>query len=205
MRLRKNLVYRKHIIADGIWGLLLILIGLPIVIVPAVVAHRYILLSKTSKTLSINTLDHHKLREELTQWTLAWRKGLALLNKQYLFPTFITLYLIVLLIQQTQLRDLNLNTRYLALNPNFILFLVIISWLGTIYEDPILDSYITTQESHSYYYWYIALSIALSLLGTYIVHNQVIQLSIIWIIISLLAWILIFLVGMMLLEEEKQE
>ncbi len=205
MRLRKTLVYRKHIIADGIWGLLLIILGLPILIIPAAIAHRYIILSDKAKPLSTMQLDHTKISGDLSSWTLAWRQGLAILNKHYLFPLLITLYLVILLVQQTQLRNLHLTSRYLALNPNFILFLVIASGLGTVYENPILDSYNIKQESLFSYYGYVTLAVGLSLLGTYIIHKQVVELGIIWMLIAVLAGVLIFLVGMMLLEEEEEE
>lgn len=125
-----------------------------------------------------------------------------LYNQQYFFPILITLYLILLLIEQTSLRNLQASDIYLAVNQNFILFLVIISGIGTSREDEkIKEKYTMTTKSVWLFYLYIALCIFLSGLAIYIIYNQTIELGIIWIIISILSGILVGLVGIMLLEE----
>ena len=195
--------YRNQVIASGLAGILLIVAQLRILIIPLFVIQRYLVLVHEPKAMDIQFLNRTTLNTDISNKTLKRRQWLALINKQLLFPALITLYLVLLLIDQTKLRNLQIQTRYIALDQSFILFLVIISGLGTIYEKDVLQSYCEPVSSLRYHRAYITLTAALSLLGAYIIHTQVVELGIIWHLIATIAGVLIFLVGIMLLEDEE--
>lgn len=154
-------------------------------------------------SITKTTLLHDHIHEDLIHRKISLRKAIWLYNWYYFFPILITIYLTILLIEQTSLRNLQASDIYLSINQNFILFLVIISGIGTSREDEkIKETYTMTTKSVWLFYLYIILCIFLSGLAIYIIYNQTIELGIIWVIISILSGLLILLVGIMLLEEE---
>lgn len=62
----------------------------------------------------------------------------------------------------------------------------------------------TTRMSMEASYAYYALSVILWLLSTYIIYGQTNDLDTIWSIISVIAGVLVFLVGVLLMEEEEE-
>jgi hypothetical protein len=191
---------------DIVVGIFLYYLGFPLLIIPCLAIHWYLVFAHQASPLEFKTSNRSHLQHDITNSTIKRWQWLAFINKQILFPSLITLYLILLLIGQTTLRNLQISSIYLAIDQNFLLFLVIISGLGTVYENETLfDHYVSKQSSLLYHWLYIALVAGLSLLGTYIIGAQVNELGIIWSIIATLAGILIFLVGIMLLEEDNEQ
>ena len=197
--------HRVHILADFLCVILLYALGFSELIIPSIVIHWYMFFAHMPKALDMTSIDYHKLQQDTLHSKLSRYQSLAIINKQRLFPVLITIYLVLLLIQQTKLRDLQTATWYLSINQAFVLFLVIISGLGTVYEFPSMDHYVTHHQSLPYHRAYIGLTICLSLLGSYLINVQVQQLGIIWFFIATIAGVLIFLVGMMLLEEDEEK
>jgi hypothetical protein len=131
--------------------------------------------------------------------------AIQLYNQHLVFPFLVTLYIILLLIEQTKLFGIDLWDMYLSINQNFILFLVIVSGIGTSREvkPNIEEKYILEKKSKIYAYGYYALVVWLSLLSLVIIRKQTLELWWVSYAISLLSSLLIALVGIMLTEEER--
>jgi len=126
-----------------------------------------------------------------------------ILNRVYVFPVLLTIYLIFLLIKQTHVFNLQNNIFYLILNENILLAWVIITWILTVFKDEKDKQYQITKDSLSSTYVHLGLSILLSLLGTFIILWQTITLGWIAYLISGIAGILIFLIGILIIEEDE--
>ena len=147
-------------------------------------------------------IDFKKLNKEYASKDISTMYFFALLNRMYFFPWILTLYLIYLLIQQTQLRWRNLERRFLMLNEQVLLLLTILSGLFLVYKQEKDRIYQVEQHSSLLAIWYIWLSIFLWLITIIIINKQVSSLESVWRIIALLSWILVFLVGVLLMEED---
>lgn len=164
----------------------------------------FALYSLINSSITKTTLLHEHIHADLVNGKISLWKALLLYNQHFIFPICISLYLMLLLIEQTQLRNLHINSLYLAINQNFILLLVVVSGIITSQEDEVLQkTYTMTTKSVWLFYLYIVLCLFLSGLAIYIIYNQTIELGIIWLIISILSGILVGLVGIMLLYEEN--
>jgi hypothetical protein len=129
----------------------------------------------------------------------------VLKNRVYVFPVVLSIYLIYLLIKQTHLWNLHNNIFYEIINENFLLVLVILSGILTIFKEDKDTHYKRVTQSMTQTYTHIWLSIFLSLLGTYILYGQVMQLWWISYIISGIVGILIFLIGILIIEDEEDK
>ena len=124
------------------------------------------------------------------------------LNRTVIFPFLLILYMIFLLIKQTHLWWLQ---KYISnvneLQQNILLWVVIISGILTIFKEDIDKKYL--EKKHVYPWFHIILTIVLSVLWTYIIFNQVVKLWNLVYIISIISWLLIFLVWINILEDEE--
>ena len=135
-----------------------------------------------------------------------WRLHRYLLyNRAYIFPVVLVIYLIYLLIKQTHVWNMQNAITYLIINENVLLGIVLVSGILTIWKEDKDKQYQVVTESMRSTYISIWLSIFLSLLGTYIIYGQIIQLGRIAYIISAIAGVLIFLIGVMIVEEDGKE
>lgn len=128
-----------------------------------------------------------------------------LYNRTYIFPTVLVIYLIYILIKQTHVRNMQNTIPYLIINESVLLGIVIVSGIFTIWKEDKDKQYQEVKESMRSTYISIGLSIFLSLLGTYIIYGQIIQLGWIAYIMSAIAGVLIFLIGIMIVEDDEQE
>ena len=153
--------------------------------------------------LSSKQIDISKIKKDLKTKTVSQASIIALINRRWIFPVILTIYLVYLLIQQTQIRELHLSSIYLIFPEQLLLFFTIVSGLFLVYHDEIDQLYEIETRSLYLAYAYRWLSAILWLLSTYIIYQQVEQLWTIWVVISLIAGILIFLVGVMLMEDDS--
>lgn len=145
------------------------------------------------------------LQKLFQQKKISIRYYLAIINRIYLFPILLTVYLIYLLIDQTQLRDLHLSVRFLVADEMVLLILTIVSGSGLVYQEEKDKKFETTRMSMEASYGYYILSVILWLLSTYIIYQQVQDLNTIGSVISVIAGVLVFLVGVLLMEDEEIE
>lgn len=128
-----------------------------------------------------------------------------LYNRTYIFPAVLVIYLIYVLIKQTHLWNMQNAIPYLIINESVLLGIVIVSGIFTIWKEDKDKQYQEVKESMRSTYISIGLSIFLSLLGTYIIYGQIIQLGWIAYIMSAIAGVLIFLIGIMIVQDDEQE
>lgn len=193
------LLMRGLFLWKPIWGSWLILIFVWLVIKDITL---YII---QFKPIRMRSFDLSKLHSQYQQKQITIRYYITFLNRVYIFPLILTLYLVYLLISQTHIWDLQLSIRYLMIQENFLLLLTILSWLFLIVKENKDHEYIYDKESIVAAYWYYMVSVTLGLLSTYLIHQQVHDLEVIWTIIAIIAWILVFLVGVILVEDEIPE
>lgn len=127
----------------------------------------------------------------------------VLANRIYVFPVLLTIYLLYLLIEQTWLWWLQYSIPFLALQSDILLVLMIVSGIALLFGSSYDEQYQKKYKSKKLVRAYIALSVVLSILGGYIVLQQVLTLGVLWIVIANIAWYIIFLVGLVLLDEEE--
>jgi len=157
------------------------------------------------RPLTRTLIDWKKIQKQYTQNNISSRYYLALLNRTYFFPIILSVYLWYLLIQQTHLRDLDLSIRYLGINETALLLLTILSWIFLVYQEEKDTSFQNTTTSLTATYVYYLLSVVLWWLSAYIIYKQVHDLWTIWDTISVISWVLVFLVWILLMEEEPKE
>lgn len=128
-----------------------------------------------------------------------------IINRSYIFPILLVVYLIYLLIKQTQIRNLHHTLFFVLLRENLLLILVLISGITTIFKenkDKIYQKEILSKKSSYISLW---LSVILSILGWYIIYIQTINIWAISIAISSIAWVLIFLIWVLIIEEDNDK
>ena len=153
--------------------------------------------------VAISRIDLPKLHWLYQDQKISIRYYVIFLNRVYFFPLILTLYLVYLLITQTQLWDLHLSVRYLMVHENFLLFLTILSGVLLVVKEEKDEQFISTKKSLPAAYGYYLLSVWLWLLSTYLIYQQVNDLWNIGSIIAIIAGVLVFLVGVLLMEEEE--
>lgn len=159
----------------------------------------YLVKLKPTKKIGIGNLESGTGKQELKIWRL---HRYLLYNRAYIFPVVLVMYLIYLLIKQTHVWNMQNTIPYLIINESVLLGIVIISGILTIWKEDKDKQYQVVSESMRSTYISIWLSIFLSLLGTYIIYGQIMQLGRIAYIISAIAGVLIFLIGVMIVEED---
>ncbi|MCX6823391.1 MAG: hypothetical protein NTX91_05400 [candidate division SR1 bacterium] len=177
-------------------GLYLIL-ALDVLIIKDVLL--YLVKLKPTKKIGIGNLESGTGKQELKIGRL---HRYLLYNRAYIFPVVLVMYLIYLLIKQTHVWNMQNTIPYLIINESVLLGIVIISGILTIWKEDKDKQYQVVSESMRSTYISIGLSIFLSLLGTYIIYGQIMQLGRIAYIISAIAGVLIFLIGVMIVEED---
>lgn len=162
---------------------------------------RNMVIKKSSReVLNMALFDKENSKKSL--FAIKW---ILLINRQYIFPIVLVIYLIVLLVFQTHLRGLHKNILILLLNIyqwNILLWLVIVSGIATLFQQNQQQKYYIKTESLLHGKITIGLSVVLSLLGLYIIFLQTQSLGDISYLISIIAGILIFLIGVMITEEK---
>ncbi len=150
------------------------------------------------KTLKTMKIDYSLLKSDnLKLWPY-----IIILNRKYIFPILLVLYIIILLIVQTKIFGLDKLYIVNLINQNVLLAFVAISWIITIFRDEIEKKYELEIKSPIYTGLILILVFVLSILGTYIILTQTLKLWVLAYLISFISWILIFLVGILVLEED---
>jgi len=124
-----------------------------------------------------------------------------ILNRNLFFPVILILYMIYLLIWQTHLFWWDKTEIFKIINQNYFLWITIMSGILTVFKDNLDKKYFI--EIKKTPILSIIFTIWLSLLWTYIIFNQVIKLGFLSYPISIISGILIFLVGISILEDNE--
>ena len=141
----------------------------------------------------------HSLYVSKSLWTAYF---LSLLNRAYVFPFVLTSYFVYILVKQTEVLDLHLSRFFIMTSESFLLVLCLISWILLTYKQDKDKAFTKKHTSLLLSYGYLILSVVLALLTTYMVYTQVDELWAIGVIISIVSWVLLFLVWVLLMEDE---
>ena len=128
-----------------------------------------------------------------------------ILNRTYIFPALLVVYLLYLLIKQTSLRNLDHSIFFALINETTLLVLVLLSWIGTIVWEDKDKQYQKIIQSKRSTYGTLWLTTLLSLLWWYIIYLQTQSIGAISVPISGISGILIFLIWVLILEDDRKE
>lgn len=156
------------------------------------------------KTLKIR-YDFKKIYLNLENNKISGTYFLLFINRNYIFPFILILYMIYLLISQTHLFKIDEYQFYKNINENLLLSITIASWILTIFKEEKDNNYKKEKLTYSWIWFNILLIIFLSIIWTYIIFIQTIKLWILSYPISIISGILIFLVWISILENNKKE
>jgi UDP-N-acetylmuramyl pentapeptide phosphotransferase/UDP-N-acetylglucosamine-1-phosphate transferase len=98
---------------------------------------------------------------------------------------------------------LHLHPVFIVLDESFLMILTLVSWVGLIAYEWAEKAYQYKKHSLAQTYQMIGLSIVLSVVTWLILLEQIAELWRIGIVIANFAMILVFLVGLMLMEDEE--
>lgn len=147
------------------------------------------------------TFNYKKLVQDF--WTtLSVKHIFFFINRHYIFPFLLILYLVILFLWQTHVFDIQLPKIFLW---NLPLTLTIISWFFTIFHEKLDNQYNIHVKSLPRTQIHIGLSIILSVLWAYTIIIQTENLWNLSLAVSFLSGIIIFLVGISLLEDEDNK
>lgn len=155
------------------------------------------------KEVTVIKNDIKKLKKDYKFWKLSFSKYYLFLNRIYFFPTVLVVYLLFILINQLGLLTLK-DGIYDLLNTN-ILWITILSWILTTFKEDIDTHYQKTIKTSTWLDKNILLTYWLSLSWAYIILLQTSWLWTLSHIISLVSGLLIFLVGISILEDDELE
>ena len=159
--------------------------------------------------MTLQVLDRSWLQQDLSLGKITRRESIGIRNHLIWFPVLLVVYLLHLVILQTSLWWRDSSIWFLLIDSTFLLALLIVSGLATIRESDLLQNY-TKSISHIYIrYAYIWLCLVLGM-GTYHILMTQLQsadqdLSYIYIAISICAWWLIWLVWIVIADEQETE
>ncbi len=129
---------------------------------------------------------------------------LIIFNRKKFFPSILIIYIVQLLVKQTNIWDLQNLIIFQIFSDNFLLIWVVISGILTLLKENLEEKYEEEIESMDYSILGIILSFSLSLLWAYMILSQTMRLGNLSYIIALISGLLIFLIWVMILEEEKE-
>lgn len=155
------------------------------------------------ESITISHIDWDSISNDISFKKLPRWYPIVLLVRTYCFPFFLVVYLLYLLINQTQIRNLHISTAFLVLNKNFLLFMTIITWVIMIFWEKYDDTYMIKRNSLAFGWVYFLVISLLSIIWGYIVLQQILELGIIWMVIANVVVLLLFFVGLLLMEETE--
>ena len=127
------------------------------------------------------------------------------INRNYLFPVILTIYMIFLLIWQTKIFNLNDLEVFKLINSNILLWITIFSWILTIFKEDKDNKYKKEKITYKGIWSNLLLTVGLSILWTYIIYIQTMTLWFLSYPTSMISGILIFLVWISILDDDEKE
>jgi len=124
--------------------------GVYILLCTHIVITTHILQTYTIRKIAKHVIDRKQFVQENNNTPYYSAKFFLLINRQYIFPTILIIYITLLLIQQTQLRDLHNTLMYALLyghNSNILLTATIASGIATIIQEDTQEKYKASHPS----------------------------------------------------------
>lgn len=144
-----------------------------------------------------------KLKKNYQSWDLSFWDYYIFLNRNYFFPWVLIFYLIFILLYQIELLDFLPDSLYTLINSN-LLWIVVVSWVMTTFREWVDKPYQRKIKSYEWLYKNLIINTLLSIVWTFIILIQTTWLWYLSYIISFIAWLLIFLVGVSIMEDEER-
>lgn len=151
----------------------------------------------------LKQFSREKLFKDFSKGRILYLDFILVLNRNIIFPLLLVLYMVYLLVWHTKLFWLDSTKVFTLINSNYLLIFIIITWIITIFKEDIDEKYFHDELEWWYFSKNIILTIILSLFWTYIIYTQVYVLWVLAYSISIISWILIFLVGVSIFEDDK--
>ncbi|MDD2870770.1 MAG: hypothetical protein PHS49_02170 [Candidatus Gracilibacteria bacterium] len=142
-----------------------------------------------------------KLKKAYSASQVSFGDYYLFMNRNYFFPTVLIAYLVFILLYQIKIIFMG-DSLYTLINSNF-LGIVVVSGVLTTFREDFDKTYQRKVKSYQGLYKNIVINSVLSVLGALIIMGETLDLGVLSYIISLIAGLLIFLVGISILEEEE--
>lgn len=143
-----------------------------------------------------------KLNKDYTSWDLSFWDYYIFMNRNYYFPWLLIFYLVFILLRQIDLLDFIWDSLYTLMNTNF-LWLVVVSWVMTTFRELVDKKYQRKVKSYEWLYKNLIINTLLSIIWALVILMQTVDLWLLSNLIWLISGILIFLVGVSIMEEEE--
>ena len=172
-------------------------------LIPMVLVMRELLLRVSyPESIISRQINWQQIEKDKDTWKISLLYNVLLINRIYLFPVILTIYLSYLIILQTWLFAWDFSVVFLALDEQLLLVLTIISGIGMVMQEDKDAIYIEEKKSIWAVYRFMVFAVILGVLWWYIVLQQVLSLWWMWVVIANIAGILIFLVGVLLMSDD---
>ncbi|MDP2090609.1 MAG: hypothetical protein Q8K30_03335 [Candidatus Gracilibacteria bacterium] len=143
-----------------------------------------------------------KLNKDYTSGDLSFGDYYIFMNRNYYFPGLLIFYLVFILLRQIDLLDFIGDSLYTLMNTNF-LGLVVVSGVMTTFRELVDKKYQRKVKSYEGLYKNLIINTLLSIIGALVILMQTVDLGLLSNLIGLISGILIFLVGVSIMEEEE--
>ncbi len=163
-----------------------------------------IALSGISDTITHRVVDWRSFWNDRRTHSISLVDIFLFLNRTIFFPSFLIFYIILILLKQLDIfgfSDTLLSYSWIEYS---LLGCVALTGLSTIFHEFIDDRYYKVIKHYGRTRRFIILTIVLWLVGTAIIFRETSSLWFLSIPISIISWILIFLIGILLLEENEE-
>jgi hypothetical protein len=145
-----------------------------------------------------------KLKKNYKSWLISFGEYYLFMNRNYFFPGVLIGYLIFILLHQIDLLDFLSDSIYTLINTNF-LWIVVVSWVFTTFKEDFDNNYQRKVKSYEWLYKNMIINSVLSIIWSMIILMQTKELWFLSYIISLISGLLIFLVGVSIMEEDTED
>lgn len=156
------------------------------------------------KNYHFRALRVNHLQKVIDENIISTRKAIALLSHLWLFPFFLTVYLLGLLIDKTNGFGLARSRFFFMFDHTVFLVLTVVTWLLSIFTDETIENDFTHSVSSPLVWrFFLVLTLILAVISARIIHLQTLELERLSWLISAIVWWLLVLIGFLLFEEEE--
>ncbi|MBP9779906.1 hypothetical protein KBD33_04785 [Candidatus Gracilibacteria bacterium] len=155
------------------------------------------------KHLHHRVFDWKLFFQDIKSGTLKKWDALCIVNREVVFPFFLISYIVLILLKQLDIFSLStILTQYFFIEYGLLIFVSLSGFL-TIWREKLDEVYYKSITSKVRTRLFIVMIIVLSLLAVSIIFRETASLGLLSIPISTISGILIYLIGILLLEEKE--
>jgi len=157
------------------------------------------------QSVELTTFSRWSVETDINRWTVPQWYAVTIIARKYLFPIFLTLYLLYLLVEQTQVWELHTSLLFLATSKSFLMLATIIIGVVMMFWEKYDKNYERPHRSIEMWWVYFVMTSFLSIVWWYIVLKQLIELNMMGMVMANLVIVLLYLVWVLLFEGEKSD